>query len=67
MEQVFSNVLKYNSIDKASYEIKKYINDRRKGILTSLKTRFERFNHACMGGIEPNTIYTIGGISGKFS
>ena len=31
----------------------------------SLKTRWAKFNRQCMGGIEPNTVYTIAGISGS--
>lgn len=41
-----------------------YIKGRREHKITSLKTRWEKFNKQCMGGIEPNTVYTIAGISG---
>ena len=41
-----------------------YIKGRREHNITSLKTRWEKFNKQCMGGIEPNTVYTIAGISG---
>lgn len=56
--------LKYKHISKATDEILEYIDKRRKGTVKSLKTRWEKFNNVCMGGIEPNSIYTIGGISG---
>lgn len=42
-----------------------YIEGRRKHDIISLKTRWEKFNKQCMGGIEPNTVYTIAGISGS--
>lgn len=41
-----------------------YISGRRDHSITSLKTRWAKFNKQCMGGIEPNTVYTIAGISG---
>lgn len=41
-----------------------YIRGRREHNIVSLKTRWEKFNKQCMGGIEPNTVYTIAGISG---
>ena len=42
-----------------------YIKGRREHTISSLKTRWGKFNNVCMGGIEPNTIYTISGISGS--
>ena len=75
MEQTYNSfkpsydnkVLKISHISKAADEIVTYIDDRRLGNTNSLKTRFEKFNNLCMGGIEPNTIYTIAGISGSGS
>lgn len=58
------NVLKYEHISKAADEIINYIDGRRRGISESLQTRWKKFNKLCMGGIEPNTIYVIAGISG---
>lgn len=58
-------VLDYIKINKATDDIVKYIDDRRKGVTTSLKTRWSKFNSVCMGGIEPNILVTIGGISGS--
>ena len=42
-----------------------YISGRREHSIVSLKTRWKKFNKQCMGGIEPNTVYTIAGISGS--
>jgi replicative DNA helicase len=56
--------LKYRHIKDPTEEIVDYIDKRRKGIVRSLRTRWVRFNNICMGGIEPNTIFTIAGISG---
>lgn len=42
-----------------------YISGRRDNSIVSLKTRWNKFNKQCMGGIEPNTVYTIAGISGS--
>ena len=58
-------MLKYHHISQATHEILEYIDDRRAGNIKSLKTRWEKFNNQCMGGIEPNTIYTIAGVSGS--
>jgi replicative DNA helicase len=64
MEQV-SSKLEYTHIDKPTKDILKYIDDRRKGVVRSLRTKWLKFNRQCMGGIEPNAIYTIAGISGS--
>ena len=42
-----------------------YIEGRRSGNIVSLKTRWKKLNKQCMGGIEPNTVMTIAGISGS--
>lgn len=42
-----------------------YIGGRREHSIVSLQTRWKKFNKQCMGGIEPNTVYTIAGISGS--
>ena len=60
-----SNSLGVKHIKEPTKEIVRYIDDRRKGIVKSLKTRWNKFNRQCMGGIEPNTIYSIAGISGS--
>lgn len=55
----------YRHISAAADEIVQYIKERRNGESQSLTTRWEKFNDMCMGGIEPNTIYTVAGISGS--
>ena len=66
MEQTLnsSKRLSYKHISEPTHEILRYIDNRRKGVNKSLKTRWSKFNRQCMGGIEPNTVYTIAGISG---
>lgn len=41
-----------------------YIRGRREHKVVSLKTRWKKLNSQCMGGIEPNTVYTFTGVSG---
>lgn len=65
MEQTSNSILQYKHIKEPTTEILKYIANRRNGISKSLKTRWHKFNKQCMGGIEPNTIYTFAGISGS--
>lgn len=60
-----SSKLKYTHISSAANEIVDYIGARLKGASASLKTKWAKFNKLCMGGIEPNTIYTIAGVSGS--
>lgn len=61
MEQVLNKTLGYKHIKEPTNEILKYIDNRRKGVSKSIRTRWVKFNKQCMGGIEPNTIYTIAG------
>ena len=61
MEQNLSNI---RPISVVAQEAINYIAGRRDHNIVSLKTRWEKFNRQCMGGIEPNTIYTFAGISG---
>lgn len=65
MEQASNRLLPFRHIKEPTDEILQYIADRRSGISKSLKTRWSKFNRQCMGGIEPNTIYSIVGISGS--
>ena len=58
-----NSVLQYRHISDAAKEIVTYIDERRKGRIRSLKTKWPKFNRKCMGGIEPNAIYTIAGVS----
>jgi dnaB-like helicase C terminal domain len=46
-------------------EAVQYIAGRREHKIVSLKTKWNKFNKQCMGGIEPNTVLTIAGISGS--
>jgi len=65
MEQTSSRILNYKHISSATNEIVKYIQDRRLNRVRSLRTRWDKFNKIAMGGIEPNAIYAIAGISGS--
>ena len=66
MEPISSKkVLGYRHISTATNEIVNYIQDRRKKRVKSLATRWPKFNRLAMGGIEPNVIYTIAGVSGS--
>lgn len=65
MEIQSNNLLEVKHISVAANEIVRYIKDRQTKKVTSLATRWNKFNRLCMGGIEPNAIYTIAGISGS--
>lgn len=65
MDTTSTNPLKIQPISVATAEAVNYIRDRKSHKTQSLKTRWNKFNSQCMGGIEPNTIYTIVGISGS--
>lgn len=63
MEQNLSNLIRPMSV--VANEAVRYIAGRRNNEIVSLKTRWSKFNKQCMGGIEPNTVLTIAGISGS--
>ena len=63
MEQNLSNFIRPMSV--VAQEAINYIAGRKEHSIVSLKTRWAKFNKQCMGGIEPNTVYTIAGISGS--
>lgn len=65
MEQRSSKLLDFKHISESTNEAVTYIEQRRKHEVNSLKTGSPKFNKMCMGGIEPNTIYTVTGISGS--
>ncbi len=65
MENQLSNSLTFRHISKAADEIVQYAEDRRQGNIKSLKTKWSKLNDTTMGGIEPNTVYSIAGISGS--
>ena len=63
MEQNLSNLIRPMSV--VANEAVRYIAGRREHKIVSLKTRWNKFNKQCMGGIEPNTVLTVAGISGS--
>ena len=65
MEQKSYNTLPFKHISKATDEISDYMGQRKNHKTDSLRTRWPKFNTLCMGGIEPNAIYTFSGISGS--
>ena len=65
MEQMSSKTLSFRHISTATNEAVEYIRKRKNHEIQSLRTRWNKFNKSCMEGIEPNTIYTIEGISGS--
>ena len=65
MEQKSYNTLPFKHISKATDEISDYMGQRKNHKIDSLRTRWPKFNTLCMGGIEPNAIYTFSGISGS--
>lgn len=64
MEQNYSN-LKIRPISVVTDEAVNYIKARKDHVINSLATRWKKLNMCCMGGIEPNCVYTIAGISGS--
>ncbi len=57
--------LAVRSIEHVAIEETKYIDDRRKGLIKSLKTPWRKYNDVSMGGIEWHTMHTIAGASGS--
>lgn len=64
MEQSYFN-LSIRPISVVANEALNYITARKEHNVISLATRWKKLNRCCMGGIEPNTVYTIAGISGS--
>jgi replicative DNA helicase len=62
MEQSLSNV---RPMSVVAQEAINYIKGRKERNIVSLNTRWKKFNKQCMGGIEPNIVMTIAGISGS--
>ena len=54
----------YKTIAQAAKESVDYIKARKDHTIVPLKTRWNKFNKVCCGGIEPGMILTIAGISG---
>jgi len=64
MDKTSSN-LEIRHIRDAANESAVYIDQRRKGIVSSLSTPWKKYNQVAMGGIEWGTIHTIAGMSGS--
>lgn len=64
MDKISSN-LEIRHIRDATRESAIYIDQRRKGIISSLSTPWKKYNQVAMGGIEWGTIHTIAGMSGS--
>ena len=66
MEQESSKSnLKIKSIKQAAIEELKYMKMRKEGKITSLKTRWNKFNQVSMNGLEWGSITTVAGMSGS--
>lgn len=67
MEQKSSNLisLPFKTISEVTEESLTYIKNRKDKTIVPLKTRWNKFNKVCCGGIEPNMIVTIAGGSGS--
>lgn len=65
MEQKSFNTLPFKSISEVTDESLEYIRKRKDKTIVPLKTRWNKFNKVCCGGIEPNMIITIAGGSGS--
>lgn len=64
MEQNSFNSLPIRHVSSVSQETIDYVKGRRDHNIVSLKTRWAKLNKQCMGGVEPNIVWTIPGISG---
>lgn len=65
MEPQSNRSLTFSHISNASSTIIQYMKDRKEGNMKSLRTRWSKFNNSLCGGLEPNVVWTIGGISGS--
>ena len=65
MEANLNNALNYVHISSATDEALTYIDNRRKGVFYSLRTRWKKLNNTINGGFEPHSLVTIAGISGS--
>lgn len=63
-EQNAVKILPFESISQVANKSINYIKAKKNHSIVSLKTRWDKFNKAT-GGIEPNMIFTIAGISGS--
>ena len=60
-----TRALELKPIVESTREAARYINDRRLGNIKSLTTPWLKYNDVAMGGIEWNSVHTIGGRSGS--
>lgn len=63
-QETLVNPMLVRSISEVGKETLDYIRKRKDKTIVPLKTRWEKFNRVCCGGIEPNMILTIAGTSG---
>lgn len=64
MEQNLYSPLPFKHISVAADEAVTYIKQRKNHEIEPLKSRWNKFNFMCCGGIEPGCVYTIVGASG---
>ena len=64
MERQFYSPVPIKHISEVGKEAIKYIKQRKNHEIQPLKTRWNKFNIMCGGGIEPGCVYTIAGTSG---
>lgn len=64
MEQNYVNPLPFKHISEVTKETVTYIRKRKNHEIEPLKTRWNKFNEMCCGGIEPGCVYTVAGASG---
>lgn len=64
MEQNSYKPLLFKHISEATKEAISYIKARKEHQIEPLKSRWNKFNYICGGGIEPGCVYTIAGASG---
>lgn len=64
MERQFYSPVPIKHISEVGKEAVKYIKQRKNHEIQPLKTRWNKFNIMCGGGIEPGCVYTIAGTSG---
>ena len=59
-----SKVLRKLSSSEVAKQNREYVDKRRKGLITSLKTKYSKLNSSLMGGLEWDTIMCISALSG---
>jgi replicative DNA helicase len=65
VQNSFNKALNYIHISQATDKIISYIDSRRKGVIKSLKTPWEKLDNQINGGLESGTLLTLAGISGS--